>query len=202
MWDWRYPLTDIRDEIRKGRSNGENSTSFDSLEHLLDQLSDIYQTLEYENSQKEDNPSPKNELSDFIQKQKEVITNSYEHAKQYANIITLGGYAGLFSIWNLTKENLASWQSASVAILALLSLLIYIVFELYGAWLRTTQVNNQMSELIEAEELGKFPEKYGEKELARVARLMKIWPFFFFATTSLAFSAAALLIYAFIIKLI
>jgi hypothetical protein len=142
------------------------------------------------------------ELLEFIEKQKEVLANSYEHAKQYSNIIILGGYAGLFAIWNFTQDDLAKWQVLSVGLCALLSLFIYIVFELYGAWLRSTQVNNLMKELLEAEQLNKFPEEYGKSKSVRVQKYMAVWPYFFFSAILFALIAAAILVYSFISGLI
>lgn len=105
MWDWRYPINDIRDEVRKARSSGEKSASLDGIDKLLDELNSVYERLESEDAKTK--KVDDSELLDFIQKQKEVITNSYEHAKQYSNIIVLGGYAGLFAIWNFTKDALS-----------------------------------------------------------------------------------------------
>ena len=116
------------------------------------------------------------ELQECIEKQKELIekqkellalANSYRDAKQYSNIILFSGYAGLFAIWNFTKGDLQKWQVLSVGLCILLSLFIYIVFELYGAWLHSTQVRNQIKEPQEAEQLNGFSEKY-----------MAAWPYF------------------------
>ena len=200
MWDWRYPINDIRDEVRKSRSNGQDFASLDGIEKLLDELSSVYERLDKEDAKNEANND--SELHNFIQKQKEVITNSYEHAKQYSNIIILGGYAGLFAIWNFTKDTISDRQVWSVGLLVLISLLIYIIFELYGSWLRTTQVNNQMKELLIAEQLNKFPEEYGKSELSRVSKFMSVWPYFFFGAVAFALSAAFILIYSFIAALI
>ncbi len=142
------------------------------------------------------------EQKEFVEKQKEVLANSYEHAKQYSNIIILGGYAGLFAIWNFTKDDLVKWQTLSVGLCIFSSIFIYIVFELYGSWLRSTQVNNQMQELHEAERLDRFPEEYGKGELARAKKYMAIWPYFFFGSIAFALIAAAILVYSFITGLI
>ena len=200
MWDWRYPINDIRDEVRKTRSNGEKTVSLDGIDKLLDELSSVYERLESEDAKTKENDD--RELQDFIQKQKEVITNSYEHAKQYTHIIVLGGYAGLFAIWNFTKDTLSNWQVWSVGLFTLTSLLIYIVLELYGSWLRTTQVNNQLKELLKAEQLNKFPEEYGKGEISRVNKFMAIWPYFFFSSVAFALVAAFILIYSFIYSLV
>ncbi|MCU7924242.1 MAG: hypothetical protein KZQ88_16255 [Candidatus Thiodiazotropha sp. (ex Dulcina madagascariensis)] len=138
------------------------------------------------------------ELQKFVEKQKEVLANSYEHAKQYSTIIILGGYAGLFAIWNFTKADLQKWQVLSVGLCTLLSLFIYIVFELYSAWLCSTQVKNQMKELKEAEQLNRFPEEYGKSELARAQKYMAVWPYFFFGAIAFALIAAGILMYSFI----
>jgi hypothetical protein len=79
--------------VRRSRSNGEVSASLDGIEKLLDSLNSIYERLESEEAKEEDS-----ELENFIQKQKEVISNSYQQAKEFSNIIILGGYAGLFTI--------------------------------------------------------------------------------------------------------
>ena len=131
-----------------------------------------------------------NELQEFIQKQKELIITSHEQAKSYSNIIMMGGYAGLFAIWGFTKSNLAKWQSVSVGLLALLSVLIFVLFELYGLWLRSTQTFNLLSQLQKAERLNKFPDDYGKQELKRSETLAKVWPFFFFSALLTALLAA------------
>ena len=200
MWSWRYPIKDIRDEVRKARSNGETTSTLDNVDRLLDDLSCQYELLEKEDSEQKDKDD--DEFEEFIKKQKEVITASYEQAKQYSNIIILAGYAGLFAIWNFTKQSLENWQTLSVGLLTIISVLIYIIFELYGAWLRTTQVKNQMEELIDAEKLHKFPDEYGKGEISRVSIFMAVWPYFFFSAIAFAIGAASILIYSFVSKLL
>lgn len=194
MWDWRFPVNDIRDAVRKARSAGEQSTSLDKVDQLLDDLSSTYERLEKEDLEAKET----NDLNAFIEKQKEVIITSYEHGKQYTNIIVLGGYAGLFTIWNFTKDQLVAWQVLSVGLSILVSLFLYIAFELYGSWVRTTQVSYQLKELQQAEKLHEFPQNYGKSEQARAARFISLWPFFFFGAVAFALIAAAILFYSFI----
>lgn len=142
------------------------------------------------------------EHQEFLQKQKELVIASYEQAKSYANIIMMGGYAGLFAIWGFTKTDLERWQSMSVGLLALTSVLTFVLFELYGLWLRTSQTFNLLGQLRKAEELGRFPADYGKLELKRSEILTKIWPIFFFLALGTALAAAAILIWSFVSKLI
>ena len=141
------------------------------------------------------------ELQEFIQKQKEVIITSYEQARSYSNIIMMGGYAGLFAIWGFTKSNLEKWQSVSVGLLALSSVLIFVLFELYGLWLRSTRTFNLLSQLKKAERLDKFPDDYGKQELKSLEVLAKLWLFFFFSAIGTALLAALILVWSFISQL-
>lgn len=196
MWDWRYPVDDIRKEVRKARSNGDSLVAVDSIDNLLDELTSLYSRLESEESRSPEGES--RELSEFIEDQKTVISETYEHAKQYANVIVLGGYAGLFAVWNFTRDSLEKWQVLSVGLCALISLLIYIAFEIYGSWLRATQVNNKVLELEKAQKLHQFPADYGKSEMARVQRFMKLWPYFFFTSVGIALIAVLILLYSFV----
>jgi hypothetical protein len=141
-------------------------------------------------------------LREFIDKQKEVIITTYEQAKNYTNIIIMGGYAGLFAVWSFTKNDLAQWQSIAVGLLAILSVLSFVLFEIYGIWLRSTQTINLLKQLQEAEKLNKFSSEYGKQEQKRVERLMKVWPFSFYVTLGSGILAGGLLIWSFVTKLI
>ena len=134
----------------------------------------------------------------FITKQKELVSSSYEQAKSYSNIIMLGGYAGLFAIWNFTKDDLEKWQSFTIGLLAVVSVLIFVVFELISTWLRGKQANSLIIQLNEAEEMHKFPEEYGKSQRETMEKYMKVWPYFFFGSVITGVGAAGILIYSFI----
>lgn len=138
------------------------------------------------------------DLNHFVEKQKEVIANSYEHSKQYANVIVIGGYAGIFAVWNFTKDDLERWQTLASGLCVLSSLLIYIIFELYSSWFRSSQMSRQLKQLEEAERLDRLPEKFGKAEQERAQQFIKIWPYFFFIAVSFALAGASILIYSFV----
>lgn len=137
-------------------------------------------------------------LEKFITKQKEIVVASYEQSKSYSNIIIFGGYAGLFAVWNFTKNDLEQWQSITVGLLAILSIMIFVVFELASAWLRGSQVKSLMAQLDEAEKLGSFPEDYGKLQRESATKFMKVWPYFFFGAALTGLGASAVLVYSFV----
>lgn len=141
-------------------------------------------------------------LAKFIEKQKEIQTSAFNQAKSLSNIVIFGGYAGLFTVWNFTKDELARWQTLSVGLLTIFSLTLFIFFELYRVWITSLSVKNLMGELTKAEKMHKFPEEFGKSELERAAKYMQIWPFFFFGAALTALAAAIILVYAFVVGLI
>lgn len=141
------------------------------------------------------------ELHQLIEKQKDIVLTTYEQARSYSNIIMMGGYAGLFAIWSFTKTELVQWQVVSVGLLALVSILLFVLFEIYGSWLRSAQTFGLLKQLAQAEQMNKFPDNYGKQERVRVETLAKIWPFFFFSALTSGLAAAAILAYSFVQKL-
>lgn len=196
MWDWRYPIDDIRAEVREARSKGNEFMYLDHIDASLDSISSMYSSLEIEDAKKEN--TGHDDFHEFIQDQKSMVSGTYEHAKQYANIIILGGYAGLFTIWNFSRDELIGWQVLLVGLFSLISLLAFISFEIFASWVRASQVNNQFAELEEAERLHEFPRNHGKDELERAQRFMKVWPYFFFTAVGFALVAVAILVYAFV----
>ncbi|MGH8428493.1 MAG: hypothetical protein ACRES7_11030 [Gammaproteobacteria bacterium] len=142
------------------------------------------------------------EFSEFVQKQREMLISSYEQSKSYANIIIFGGYAGLFAVWNFTRDNLEKWQSLAVGLLAITSITIFVVFELISLWLRSNQIKNLIEQLGQAKELERFPEEYNKSEMERAVKFMAVWQYFFFGAVLTGIGAAAILIYSFICNLI
>ena len=72
--------------------------------------------------------------------QKEEILNIQarisEQATNYTNIIIVAGYAGLFSLWTLFRDNLYLRDSAIIAINILLSLCSFITWEITKMYIR------------------------------------------------------------------
>ena len=62
---------------------------------------------------------------------KEMVTSGYDQARSYTNLLLITGYAGAFAIWNFTREDMTAVGQATIALLLLLSLTTFVVFEVY-----------------------------------------------------------------------
>ena len=78
--------------------------------------------------------------TEIAEAQQKVITVSYDRAASYTTIVIFGGYAGVFGIWQLSKEYLGKDQVLWSALLLLISLLSFVLFEVIKMVLVTRQV--------------------------------------------------------------
>jgi hypothetical protein len=69
----------------------------------------------------------------------ELTTAAHEKAKIFMAIIGTAGYAGLFAIWGWVGHDLARWERLSIALFLGVSLLIFVVWQLYDAFVIARQ---------------------------------------------------------------
>lgn len=65
----------------------------------------------------------------IVEAQQKLITVSYDKAATYTTVIIFGGYAGMFALWQLTKDFLSKPQALWAALLVLISLVSFVLFE-------------------------------------------------------------------------
>jgi hypothetical protein len=63
--------------------------------------------------------------------QQKLLTTSFDKAAVYTTVIIFGGYAGFFALWQLTKDYLSKDQALWSALLILVSMLAFILFEVF-----------------------------------------------------------------------
>jgi hypothetical protein len=66
--------------------------------------------------------------------QKELLASAYSSAAAYTNIILGAGYAGFFATWAFMRERLTPATELWAALLVLVSLLSFILFEVYKSF--------------------------------------------------------------------
>ena len=67
----------------------------------------------------------------IIQQQKEILAYVYQKNTAYTNLVMIGGYAGVFAIWQLTKGHLSAGQELMVALLLTISIFLFAGFEVF-----------------------------------------------------------------------
>jgi hypothetical protein len=144
----------------------------------------------------------------FGESQIKMIAESFEKAGAYTNLVMLAGYAGLFALWQFTKEHLSRDQTIWVALFILLSIAIFVLYEVFKSW----SINRQ---LIDYASVFRNPQNTASAE-AMIATLQKLdkdkrmagiigqrfWMLAYFATLVTGLAAAFVLLYAFLRLLI
>lgn len=130
-----------------------------------------------------------------IEKQKEFLAHVYEKASAYTNLIMVGGYAGLFAIWQFTRDFLTHTESVLVALLTLSSIIVFVGFEVYKnvstalLLMRLGRVINQVST---ADRNKAWEQAFRSHHVTQT----KLWPFFLIPTVVTGFGAGIVLMVA------
>lgn len=83
------------------------------------------------------------------EQQERLIAQSYDKAATYTTIIVFGGYAGAFALWQMTKEFLTKGQVYWIALLLLISLSAFVLFEVGKMALMTRTIMSKAKLLQE-----------------------------------------------------
>lgn len=87
--------------------------------------------------------------NDIIETQIKIISAVYDKAVAYTNIVIIGGYAGFFGLWTLTKQYLTAAQARWSALFMLTSASIFIFFEVYKMVITTKKVLLPWAKILE-----------------------------------------------------
>jgi hypothetical protein len=72
-----------------------------------------------------------------------VVTATFDKSVAYTNLMLVGGYAGFFGLWQLTKDYISKPQALWAALLVLISLVSFIIFEVIKMIFITRSIQKQ-----------------------------------------------------------
>ena len=136
--------------------------------------------------------------------QQKLVTIAYDKAATYTTVIIFGGYAGFFALWQLTKDFLSKPQALWSALLILISLLSFILFEVVKMILVTKTTLNRIA-VLKSPEIKSDPNKLLQAlrdletvQSSRTGGFIVLWSVVVAICTVGALGGAGILIYAFI----
>ncbi|HBB96752.1 MAG TPA: hypothetical protein DC054_15340 [Blastocatellia bacterium] len=136
-----------------------------------------------------------------------IIAGAYEKANAYTNLIIVAGYAGLFAVWQFTKDNLSRKQTLISALLIIISLAIFVIFEIYKAHY-TSRLLRQYGKTVQDPKNKSSPEQllsamneFEAAERRAGMHFVQFWNAAFWLTTITGLAAACVLVYAFLRQL-
>lgn len=128
-----------------------------------------------------------------------IIAAAYEKASAYANLLIVAGYAGFFALWQMTKDYLGRKQTLLSALLMLVSLIVFIVFEIYKGHYTSRFLKTFHNSILKREHqtsLGTFVEQMTALEQAErqgALRFLTFWNMTFWVTTITGLGAGFIL---------
>ncbi|WP_320151118.1 hypothetical protein [uncultured Tolumonas sp.] len=131
---------------------------------------------------------------------KEIVSHVYSQANTYSNFIIAAGYVGFFSLWSSIKPDLPEWAILSSGCLILVSLLIFIGFELYKMISAAIQMHKVSKRLHNpnANTLNDIQLIQQKCSLSNA----RIWVFTVIPTVLFGLGAGIILLYCFVVEFI
>lgn len=184
--------------------NPINPRAFQQLQQQVQQHQKILIELEQKRQQQEQERI----ASAHADAQIKVLSAAFDKSIAYVNFIILGGYAGFFGLWQLTKDSISKQQSLFAALFALISLVLFISFELYKMVVSYRSMIKQ-SKVFHSNECRSNPQllldeinKLQSVQERSTPKFMFIWAITFFTAVLFAFTGAGILGYAFVCGLL
>ncbi|MBO1024099.1 hypothetical protein IPU75_05180 [Ochrobactrum sp. SD129] len=129
-----------------------DSENKQQLLNLRKEIDRIYQHLESHSTAEEYRRNAENhrENAKLIRQQIDEyrselalnIRNINEETSRYVNIVSVIGYAGYFSTWGLTKDMLGEESTAFVGLCGILSVGLFVLWEMFNVMIRLKTVNS------------------------------------------------------------
>jgi hypothetical protein len=142
--------------------------------------------------------------SQIAEANEKLLSLAYDKAATYTTIIIFGGYAGLFGIWQLTKEYLSKDQALWSALLIMISLLAFVLFEVFKmifttrAFMSKAKVLNQPLVRNNPQRLIAALQDLENVQKAQLGNFMVVWAVAVTVCLAGALVATGILAFAFI----
>lgn len=135
-----------------------------------------------------------------IERAGKIITDSFAKLESYAKVIVGLGYAALLAIWSATKQALSERSLILSGMLILISILVYVFWEVGQNFFLTLQ-SSKWNSSVQKEGLKVAISRAAEREKRYNPWLTRFWLAAFVISAVSGFGAAGILVYAFCLRL-
>ena len=128
----------------------------------------------------------------------EIHASQFSSGAAYTNLVSIGGYAGVFAIWNFVRPNLSAHAMVLVAALLAVSLMTFIFWNVFQMiWLASTRFSwtSTLQGLPPKDFIDKYVALEEEQKRQMFGWYIKLWAIALIVSISTALIAMLLLIY-------
>jgi hypothetical protein len=145
---------------------------------------------------------------EIIETQIKILSALYDKAVAYTSVIIFGGYASFFGLWSLTKVYLSPGLARLAALLMLLSVLTFVLFEVFKMVVTSRSLYRQSLILSDPKGLNdpsillRRLQDFSQAERKASIPFMRVWVVNVAIAVSTGLAAAGILLYCFVSGLI
>jgi len=148
------------------------------------------------------------QASELADTQIKLLTAVFDKSTAYTNLMIIAGYAGFFSLWQITKDYLSKPQVLWSALLVFISLISFVLFEVTKMIVIQQDISSK-AKALQLPEVRQNPqvlvkrlEEIGNTHERINFKFMRYWVVTMVVTLSCGLSGAGILAFAFISGLI
>lgn len=133
---------------------------------------------------------------DTIQILIRIMSASYDKSVSYTNLFMVGGYASFFVVWTKMYDQFSKFYMGLAGVLMFISLIVFIVWELYKMIFYSTNLRD-LHKLLEEKDPKEFNVKLSKQQInekKRTLEQVKIWWLVLIVTIIPALFASGILI--------
>ena len=144
------------------------------------------------------------EVEVFIEGHLKILSETFERSTNYTNLLLVAGYAGFFALWQVTRDLLSRRQVVVSALLMLLSITIFVVYEIYRSLYASLYLRGYYKTLSNPEvgasiaTMNQAINDFHARRRRGVLAGTIIWAIVFGLTALTGIAAAVILLYSFI----
>lgn len=130
----------------------------------------------------------------------DLMTKTYDKASSYTNVILVAGYASAFTLWSFTKSSLTERTTLTVALLLLVSIATFIMFEIYKMITNSLAFKGHLKILNDSLSNAEFKAALAavtKREVGMTKAMIPVWIGTLVVCVSTAIGAGGLLVYNF-----
>lgn len=137
------------------------------------------------------------ESQDLLEAKKQILAESFSQARAYTNVIILAGYAGIFAIWNFTRDFLDPSVALSSALFLTLSVSGFVAWEIFAMIVRGRSMLGLSRAVNNPDRFEELLREHQENQHAVAIWLGRLWIVALVFTVTTALVPALLLITSF-----
>jgi hypothetical protein len=135
---------------------------------------------------------------DILKANERLVTSSFDQAKAYSQIVLGIGYVSIFAAWSFAKEFISRDQALWSALLASLSVFVFVLFEVFSMFVTSRTLLALVAATQQPQNFHRVLEEWRKKDAKLVRSYGRCWVWCWFFCVITGVGSAFILLGAFV----